>query len=177
MTVTFTRPIRALQTPRDSDDLLVEVGVGGIGIAEHPEWLMTPALGSCVGVALWDARTHRGGLAHVMLPEPAGKHADPESGRFASWAVPRLVEMLLGAGSERNDLRAKLAGGAAMFSGSPGVANVGERNVAEVKRQLLRTEVELVGEDTGGSHARTVELRLDSGLLIVRSYRLGTSEL
>jgi chemotaxis protein CheD len=159
------------------DGFVIEIGVGGIGIAEHPERLMTPALGSCVGVAIWDPVCRRGGLAHVMLPAPTGASADPENGRFASWAVPRLVEMLLDAGSERADLRAKLAGGAAMFQGSTGVANVGERNVAEVKRQLLRAEVELVGEDTGGNHARTVELHLDSGLLVVRSYRLGTSEL
>ena len=159
------------------DGFVVEIGVGGIGIAEYPERLMTPALGSCVGVALWDPATCRGGLAHIMLPAPTGASADPENGRFASWAVPRLVEMLLSAGSRREDLLAKLAGGAAMFQGSTGVANVGERNVAEVKRQLVRSEVQLVGEDTGGSHARTVELHLDSGLLIVRSYRLGTSQL
>jgi len=161
----------------EPDPLVVEVGVGGLAVAEHPERLMTPALGSCVGVALWDERTCRGALGHVMLPSPAGQHADPQSGRFATFAVPRLVEMLLEAGSERADLRAKLAGGAAMFRGTSGVANVGERNVAEVRRQLMRCDVTLIAEDTGGSHARTVELCLDSGLLIVRSYRLGTCEL
>jgi len=165
-------------TPRSGPDgLVVEIGVGGIGIAEHPARLMTPALGSCVGVALWDPTTCRGGLAHIMLPAPTSASADPESGRFASWAVPRLVEMLVEAGSDRANLQAKLAGGAAMFHGATAVANVGERNVAEVRRQLLRMEVELIAEDTGGSHARTVELCLDSGLLVVRSYKLGTSEL
>jgi chemotaxis protein CheD len=159
------------------DELLVQVGVGGYSVAEHPQMLMTPALGSCVGVAIWDPATCRGGLAHVMLPAPVGASVNPCSGRFASWAVPNLVELLVECGSVRRRLRAKIAGGAAMFRGGATVVNVGERNLDEVRHQLKLAHVALVAEDTGGSHARTVELRLDSGLLVVRSYKSGTREL
>jgi chemotaxis protein CheD len=171
------RHSRAFGPRHTPDELLVEIGVGGYGIAEHPEALMTPALGSCVGVAIWDPATCRGGLAHVMLPAPVGVSVNPCSGRFASWAVPQLVEMMVESGSQPRRLRAKIAGGAAMFRGGKTVVNVGERNLAEVRRQLELAQVALVAEDTGGSHARTVELRLDSGLLIVRSYNSGTMEL
>ena len=149
-----------------------------MGVAEHPKRLMTPALGSCVGVALWDPSARRGALAHIMLPAPASSSVNPESSRFASWAVPALVELMLADGSPRRRLRAKIAGGAAMFRGQAAhIPNLGDRNVAEVRRQLEIVRVRLVAEDTGGNFARTIELCLDSGILVVRSYKLGASEL
>lgn len=159
------------------DPYLVEVSVGEALIAEHPNRLMTPALGSCVGVAIWDPHQHRGGLAHVMLPTPTNGAGREAFGRFASTAVPELVAMLVEAGSMRRRLQAKIAGGAAMFRGEAAIASIGQRNVAEVKRQLSLMSVELVAEDTGQGHARTVELLLDTGVLLVRSYKFGTREL
>lgn len=159
------------------DTRLIEVGVGGLAVAGHPERLMTPALGSCVGVALWDPGVRRGALAHVMLPS-AGKNAEnPASGRFASWAVPELVRMLLACGAKQSRLRAKIAGGAAMFRGDVSAAQIGERNVVEVRHALAAASIPIVAEDVGGSHARSVELLLDSGLLVVRSYKFGTCEI
>ena len=160
-----------------SDPALVEVGVGDLVIGQHPQRLLTLALGSCVGVALWDASTHRGGLAHVMLPAPTTVATEGTTGRFASTAVPELVSMLVQAGSARHHLRAKIAGGAAMFRREATIAHIGQRNVAEVKRQLSLMSVPLVAEDTGETHARTVELFLDTGVLFIRSYRFGDREI
>ena len=177
MTVDGAGPIRTVADHPHGDEFLVEIGVGGVGVTEHPQRLMTPALGSCVGVALWDPATRWGGLAHVMLPAPGDSSANPESGRFASWAVSALVELMVGGGAQQRRLVAKIAGGAAMFRGEACVGNLGERNIAEVRRQLEIAHVPLVAEDIGGNYARTIELHLDSGLLVVRSYRFGTSEL
>ena len=159
------------------DEHVVVIGVGDLRVAQHPKYLMTPALGSCVGVAIWDPSTRRGGLAHVMLPAPVSPSVNPASGRFAAWAVPTLVGLMIDVGSSPLRLRAKIAGGASMFRGGSTVANVGERNLVEVRRQLEIAQIPLVAEDTGGSYARTVELHLDSGAFIVRSYRFGTREL
>ena len=153
---------------------LVEVGVGALAVGSHPERLMTPALGSCVGVALWDPVRQCGGLAHVMLPSPGATTATPDSARFASWAVAEMVRLLVEAGSRQRSLRAKIAGGAAMFRGDAAVAQIGNRNIIEVRRQLELAGIAIQAEDTGGSHARTVELLLDSGVLLVRSYKFGT---
>jgi len=159
------------------DPLLVEVGVGEVRVAQHPKRLMTPALGSCVGVAIWDPQRRCGGMAHVMLPMPTNGAGSETYGRFAATAVPLLISMLVGDGSNRRRLQAKIAGGAAMFRGDAAIANIGERNIIEVKRQLSLMSVPLVAEDTGEGHARTIELRLDSGTLLVRSYKFGVREL
>lgn len=161
------------ETPRT-----VEVGVGELAVARHPDTLTTAALGSCVGVAVWDPFTLNGGLAHVMLPRRSDAgDGDDSPGRFARSAVPMLVDEMRDMGSPRRRLIAKIAGGAAMFRMESGIALVGERNLEEVRYQLQALGIPIRGEDVGGSHARTVELRLDSGTLIVRTYAFGVKEL
>jgi len=152
-----------------------EVRAGEYTTAEQPWRLVAPALGSCVGVAIYDRTRLRGGLAHVMLPAPYDDERAIRMGRFASEAVPALVAMLLEGGSNKYDLIAKIAGGASMFGGE--TARIGERNVEEVKRQLGLLGVRLTAEDTGAHHARTAELDLSDGRLVVRSYLYGILEL
>lgn len=157
-------------------DVAVYVGTGEYAVASHPDVLYTPALGSCIGVTLFDPFRHTGGLAHVMLPTPADSGSKGTLDRFASYAVPRMVE-LLSEGGARHRLVAKLIGGAAMFRGEGTMASIGDRNAEEVRKQLGLLRIPILAEDTGGSHARTVELHLDTGLVIVRSYLYGMKEL
>lgn len=159
-----------------NDPPVVLVSTGELAVAEHPSVLLTPALGSCVGVALWDAARRRGALAHVMLPNPGVTQHDGNPDRFASVAVPKM-HALLGEGVVLKRFVAKIAGGAAMFKGDAQMASIGERNVEEVKRQLGLLKVPVIAEDIGGSHARTMEFHLDTGLVIVRSYLYGIREL
>ena len=155
----------------------IEVGMGEIAVAEYPRYLMTPALGSCVGIAVYDRLHRRGALAHVMLPRPMDTVAPGIATRFASVAVDLIVEELIARGSLRRRLEAKIAGGAAMFRGDARFAAIGERNIAEVRERLELAKVPIVAEDVGGSHARTIELRLESGTLVVRSYLYGIDRL
>jgi chemotaxis protein CheD len=156
---------------------VVEVGVGKLEFGQYPSILMTPALGSCVGLTLWDPMKQRGGMAHVMLPTQGDSAMKGDATRFATVAVPMLVDKLVRMGSPIKRLQAKLAGGSAMFRGDSNMASIGARNAAEVKEQLSRYGIRPVAEDTGGSHARTIELHLDTGLLVVRSYLYGIREL
>ncbi|MDI6711926.1 MAG: chemotaxis protein CheD [Anaerosomatales bacterium] len=160
----------------EGDAEVVLVNTGEFALAEHPRVLLTPALGSCVGVAVWDAARRRGALAHVMLPTPQSTTVDGNPDRFASVALPRMVA-LLGEGTGLKRFVAKIAGGAAMFKGDTLMASIGDRNVEEVKRQLGLLKIPVLAEDTGGSHARTMEFHLDTGLVIVRSYLYGIREL
>lgn len=155
----------------------VEVRVGELAVARYPKHLITLALGSCVGVAIWDSFLKQGGLAHVMLPHPLESTPQRDTQRFAAVAVPEVVKQLADKGSLRRRLVAKIAGGAAMFASETTVATIGERNVLEVKHQLELLGIPVIAEDTGGGHARTVELHLDTGVLHVRSYLYGVREL
>jgi chemotaxis protein CheD len=160
-----------------ADPGYVQVGVGESALATEPEVLITRALGSCVGATLWDPRTHIGGMAHVMLPaHPAGAFSGRPH-RFADIAIPELVEQLVDAGAGRHRLIVKVAGGSSMFKGESGLDSIGGRNVAAVLEQIAKCGLRVSSADTGGSHARTIELRLDSGVLLVRSYIYGMREI
>ena len=48
----------------------VVVGVADMKISNKPEEvLVTHALGSCIGVAIYDPKVRVGGILHFMLPE------------------------------------------------------------------------------------------------------------
>jgi chemotaxis protein CheD len=161
----------------EMDPRHVLVGPGELVCGVHPQVLITQALGSCVGLALWDPMTRTGGLAHIMLPTAADAVLAGHPERFGSTAVPLLVQRLAELGTPKRRIVARLAGGAAMFGGDSGFGTIGKRNAAEVRAQLARLGVPIRGEDTGGSHARTIELHLDTGILLVRSYVYGLREI
>ena len=167
--------LRDLAQALDPTHLIV--GVGEIACAREPEVLVTQALGSCVGVALWDPRLRIGGLAHVMLPAASCSAATGKRHRFADIAIPDLVERMVDMGAGACRIVAKLAGGASMFRGESGIDTIGDRNVAAVQDQLERAGVPIVVEETGGSHARTIELSTATGILLVRSYTYGIHEI
>lgn len=161
----------------DNVDRHVTVGVGELATAAYPNILTTQALGSCVGIALWDSSRQAGGMAHVMLPSSDDTRMAGKMDRFATHAIPALIAMLEAEGSPHRRLIAKIAGGAAMFKGDSMLAGIGARNISEVHRQLRLAGVSLLAEDTGGDHARTIELHLDTGILLVRSYQYGILDL
>jgi chemotaxis protein CheD len=156
---------------------MVAVPVGEFAVTQYPKYLMTLALGSCVGVCIWDPALRQGGMAHVMLPTSLESMAPGTEHRFASFAVPEMVRLLYDARSPRRRLVAKIAGGATMFRSDSSIAQIGTRNVAEVKRQLELLNIPVIAEDTGERHARTVEFLLDTGAMVIRSYLYGVKNL
>ena len=93
----------------------------------------------------------------------------------ADTAVAALLEGLRGRGARRQDLVAKIAGGARMFpSYGNGGAGIGAENIRSVKDLLGREQVPLAGWDVAGQHGRTVEFHLASGRLVVKA--LGKAE-
>ena len=47
----------------------IKVGIADMKIARAEGTLITYALGSCVGIAIYDPAIRLGGLLHIMLPE------------------------------------------------------------------------------------------------------------
>lgn len=72
-------------------------------------------------------------------------------------------------GASTTRLVAKIAGGAQMFSVNSAVFNIGERNVAAVKKILSAYRIRIVAEETGQNFGRTVLFHADTGLMEVRA--------
>lgn len=151
--------------------MIVVIGVADCHVTSDPSSvLVTYALGSCVGVSIYDPVARVGGLLHFMLPAaPAGAI---ESGKspymFADSGIPMLFREAYERGAEKKRLQVRAAGGAQIMD-ERGVFNVGQRNCVAMRRILWRAGVILQAEDTGGILARTMRFELASGRVFLRS--------
>jgi chemotaxis protein CheD len=129
-------------------------------------------LGSCVVVVLYDATTRVGGLAHVLLPDPSYAPGPERTWRYATTAIPQLVEEVVAAGAELWRLTARLVGGASMFGDllPAEQPNIGERNVAAARAALTGHGIPIVGEAVGGDFGRSLQFSLGDGRVRVMAY-------
>ena len=146
---------------------LVVVGIADLNIVKAPDRIITYALGSCVGIFLYDPVQKIAGLSHVLLPESNSSSGDKNIMKYADTAIEELVRRMELMGCRRNMLVAKIAGGADMFSFSG--LSIGQRNVETTKRELARLQIKLVAEDTGSNYGRTVECDPETGNMIIKT--------
>ena len=158
----------------------IVLGMADLLVMPAPIKLVTLGLGSCVGVVVFDTYAKVAGMAHVMLPDSRGLLGTEKVGKFADTAVPALIEEMLKKGATRPRIKAKIAGGAQMFS-LPGASadflTVGAKNVQQTKMKLTRMGILVVASDTGGNRGRTIEFSTSNWLLKVKTLGKGVSEI
>jgi chemotaxis protein CheD len=147
-----------------------------VKVAQHAtgaagDVLVTLGLGSCVAILLHDRQAQVGALAHVLLPEPALARDRTNPSKFASTAVPLLLEELAELGARERRLEARLVGGASMFTTLmvPGSLNMGERNIRAAREALRRAGIPILGEQVGGDYGRSVRFTVREGRTVVSS--------
>lgn len=151
------------------------VGIAECKVCSDPSGtLLTFGLGSCVALALYDSRKKIGGLLHVLLPESkfgsSSREFNPHM--FADTGFSSLLKALLTEGARREDLVAKLAGGANMLRASS-LLDIGRRNSEVILHLLSENKIPVHGKSLGGTVGRSVELRLEDGAFRVRSLGRG----
>ena len=154
----------------------ITVGISDLNIARAPDTLVTYALGSCIGICLYDANAKIAGLSHIMLPSAAQTpNVADQPMKFADTAVELLIRKMESAGARRVLLKAKIAGGAQMFSGlsNTTIANIGLRNTQAVKMELMRQRIPIIAEDTGKNYGRTLYLHAEDGTMVIKSATKG----
>lgn len=146
------------------------VGIADMKMARDGEKLITYALGSCIGICLYEKQMKLAALIHIMLP------LNLETGRknvykYADTGIRSTLKEMELKGAHRSGITAKIAGGARMFEISGGsIGNIGQRNIESV-RQILRMEkIPLLWENVGGTVARTMEFDSTTGNGTIRSY-------
>ena len=147
---------------------LINVGVAQLKIGASPTVLRT-ILGSCVGICIYDRIKKIGGLAHVLLPTDTTSGRLPE--KYADTAIPLLVEMLLKEGAKKENLSAKIAGGASMFKfqSNNTLGQIGDRNVETTKEVLENLGIPVLEEDIMGNTGRVIDFYLEDGRLKVKA--------
>ncbi len=140
------------------------IGIAVLRVINAPDRIRT-VLGSCIGVALYDARAGIGGMAHVILPD--SREGTGERGKFADTAIDDLLNQLVSAGANRSRVCAKIAGGARMF-GKQTENSLGDRNATAVRDRLSHHKIPLLAEECGGEKGRKITLDVQSGAVEVQ---------
>jgi chemotaxis protein CheD len=160
---------------------LIVLGVGDFGVSGKPEdTIRTYALGSCVGVVMFDPKTRVGGMIHVALPDSSINlnKAKVLPGYFADTGIPLMLNDMKKCGRLGNGrgLVVKMAGGANILDPND-TFSIGKRNVLAIKKILWGLGMGVVAEDVGGNFSRTVSVELATGKMEINSPGRGKWEI
>lgn len=130
---------------------VLHVVQGQVGVTQDPGVVFTAVVGSCVVVGLCDPVAKVGGVAHFLFP--GGEEYERHEARFGFPAMASLIRQLVRLGAKKNQLQAKLFGGAKMHDGQ---RDVGLRNAEFATHFLHEQKVTLVDQSLGGVQVRRI---------------------
>ena len=143
----------------------VVVGIADMKMVNGDAKVITYALGSCIGICLYDPKLKLAALVHIMLP------LNMEAGRknplkYADTGIRETLKAMQAKGAMKSRITAKCAGGAKMFevAGKGALGNIGQRNIESVHTILKMEGIHLVAEDVGGGVARTLTFDAATGI-------------
>lgn len=147
---------------------LETVGIADLKVAQAPVVLRT-ILGSCVGICLYDPVVKVIGLSHIMLPDKTEKSTNDK--KYADTAIPQLIEEMLKIGAKRENMIAKIAGGATMFKMAENtmMGAIGKNNATKVREVLDKYKIRIIAEDIGGDNGRTIDFDSQTGEVKVKT--------
>lgn len=147
------------------------VGVADMIVVKDPTaGIVTHALGSCIGVTIYDPTVKVGGMLHFMLPDSkinADKAANNPA-MFADTGIPQLFKQAYELGATKENLIVCAAGGAEVLADG-GHFKIGSRNRTVLRKLFWKNGILLAADDTGGSNSRTLTLSLVDGTVHVKS--------
>ena len=139
----------------------------------------TGSIGSCIVIALYDEEAKIGGMAHAMLPTRKSPKPETEelsnepgntSARYADEAIDNLLVLIRQKGGKKENLTAKLIGGASMFKKLSGDSlGMGHQNTESARTKLMTHGIPIEKEDVGGSSGKMVEFNLANGVIEVNT--------
>ena len=158
----------------------IEVNMGDVAVGQGEDNLTASGIGSCLIITLYDAKQRIGALAHTMLwahrlsaeareVKEERRKVNPESPdtKYADIAIEEMLKRVLALGAKREDLAAKLIGGANMFSAF--VSDIGKESVESSRIKLKKEGIHIAGECVGGSQGRSVEFSVNTGIVTVKT--------
>lgn len=149
-----------IETYQQCERILIDPGeycsTGNIGV-------ISTLLGSCVAACLYDSKNKIIGMNHFMLSSTRYSRDMPihisEAGRYGIHAMELLINEMMAKGALRQQLRAKIFGGATILFGEAQNSNflcVGQVNCKFIREFLKNERIPIEAEDLGGNHGRVI---------------------
>ena len=132
--------------------------------------LVTYALGSCIGIVVFDPIAKVGGMLHYMLPDSNldQNKAKENPAMFADTGIPLLFKACYKLGAEKKRMLVKVAGGASILDDT-NYFRIGQKNIMAMRKIFWKNNVMIDKEDTGANYNRTLRLDMSTGKVFVRS--------
>jgi len=132
--------------------------------------LITHALGSCIGVCLYDAALKMAGLLHYQLPtsELNPQKASEQPHMFADTGLQTMLQNMESLGGVGKRMTVKLAGGAEILNDAK-LFSIGRRNYTAIRKLLWQRGMLIHKEDVGGADPRTISMKVEDGSVLVKS--------
>ncbi|MBB5059139.1 chemotaxis protein CheD [Granulicella aggregans] len=148
---------------------VLTVGISDCAVSGDPNAVITThALGSCVGLLIYDPVARVGGLLHYMLPDSTmdKDRAAQKPFMFADTGIPLLFHTAYKAGARKERIQVTALGGAQIL-GTNDSFSIGKRNLMSMRKILWKAGVMLHHEEVGGTSPRTARLEVASGKILV----------
>lgn len=138
------------------------------GQGEAGGQIVTHALGSCIGLTVWDPVTKVGGMLHYMLAQSSDRaKAERSPFMYATSGIPALFREVYRLGGTKERLIVCAAGGSEILDDKVGFG-IGKRNHTMMRKLFWKNGIAIHAEDTGGCHARHLTLDLETGTVSIR---------
>lgn len=122
--------------------------------ASKISYQLNTILGSCVAVCLYDDNKQIGGMNHYMLPLWNGEGL--ASPKYGNVAIERLINKMLKLGCNRQNMKAKIFGGASVISVNNDLYNIGQRNIQLAEDILEKEGIKIIASSVGGFQGRKI---------------------
>lgn len=138
-----------------------------IVIAHEDVVIHSQALGSSLGICMYDIPSHIGGYVHSILPKR--EHEDCHDLKYVDAAILELYKELLKQGAEKEQLCAKLIGGAKLFQLPDHDYDVGKENIQSAYRILKQLQIPIAAEDVGDLYGRSIHFHVNDGIVMIET--------
>lgn len=147
------------------------VGVGDMIVSNDPDDLIvTYALGSCLGLVIYDPVAKVGGMLHAMLPDSSihRKKEEPlNPHKFVNTGIPMLFKEAYKLGAQKKKIKIKMTGCSNILDDS-NFFNIGKRNYAAARKLLWKNNVIIDAEHCDNSKSVTLTLEIKTGKVTMR---------
>ena len=132
-------------------------------VTRRQDLMLSTLLGSCVAACLYDPVANVMGMNHFLLANHRYSRDVPvlasEAGRYGVNAMELLINNMLKAGAQRNNLKAKVFGGGNVL---PGISRedsffaIGDVNSRFVEEFLQTERIPILAKSLGGINGRMI---------------------
>lgn len=146
------------------------VGVADLKVSDSPDdTIITFALGSCLGIVVYDPIARVGGMLHAMLPDSNILRGKSEFNpyKFVNTGIPLLFKQTYKLGGKKSNMQVKMAGCSRIMDDN-GVFNIGKRNYAATRKILWKNNVIIDAEHCQKSESITLSLEIATGNVIMK---------